>query len=220
MKDHTKDNPVDKNNCVRVVYAGDYHIDLPIYIVHNEEYYLAKKNSNSWDESNPKKIYDWFMDKLDENTEQLRTIIKYLKAWADFQTIANDIKLPSGFILTVLVAENYEYNDRDDAAFGRSIRNIYRKLNNNFLVYNPVNQNEILTNRLTEKQKKDFFDLIAKLRDSSNRALDNINKKESCKIWRKEFGERFPKCEDINDENDELLITKAPAILKDDARSA
>lgn len=28
---HTEQKPIDKTSCVRVIYAGQYHIDLPIY---------------------------------------------------------------------------------------------------------------------------------------------------------------------------------------------
>lgn len=220
VKGHTKDDPIDKNTCIRVVYSGEYHIDLPMYILHNNEYYLAETSIKGWHISNPKKFYDWFMEQLEKNNEQFRTIVKYLKAWADFQSKNKETKLPSGLILTILVAENYACRERDDVAFGRTVRNIYQKISDDFVVHNPVDKNEILTDRLTKKQKDDFIGLILRLMNSANSALGNNNKKESCIIWRELFGDRFPGCDDIKEDNEKVLITESPAILKDDARSA
>jgi hypothetical protein len=67
---------------------------------------------------------------------------------------------------------------------------------------------------------KDFIELLLGLLNSANEALGQQNKKEACKIWRKEFGDRFPCCDNIKESDDKVLYTKAPAILKDDARSA
>ena len=41
VKDHTK-KIENKKNCVRVIYADEYHIDLAIYRKINSEYHLAR----------------------------------------------------------------------------------------------------------------------------------------------------------------------------------
>lgn len=220
VKGHTKEDPIDKRTCVRVVYSGQYHVDLPIYGIYNKEHYLAEKGESGWHVSNPQTLHNWFMKQLKVNGEQLRTSVKYLKAWADYQAKTKSVTLPSGLILTVLVAENYTLRDRDDAAFGRTVKNIYQKVSSALVVCNPVDKSEILTERLTDKQKKDFIELLLGLLNSANEALGQQNKKEACKIWRKEFGDRFPCCDDIKESDDKVLHTRAPAILKDDARSA
>ena len=42
--DRTDKDSVDKNTCVRVMYAANYHIDLPIYIMKDSVPYLAHKS--------------------------------------------------------------------------------------------------------------------------------------------------------------------------------
>jgi hypothetical protein len=219
VEGHTKEDPIDKRTCVRVIYSGQYHVDLPIYGEYKKAYYLAEKGENGWHTSDPRALADWFKKQVKQSGEQLRNIVRYLKAWADYKSKSKNVKLPNGLILTVLVVENHANKERDDSAFGRTIRNIYQKIVDSLVVYNPVDQSEILTERLTETQKKTFKDLLASLLDSANKALDEKNKKESCKIWRKEFGDRFPCCDDIKEE-ESLRYTSSPAILKDDARSA
>ena len=220
VKGHTKEDPIDKRTCVRVIYSGQYHVDLPIYGIYNNEHYLAEKGERGWHVSDPQILHNWFMNQLKVNGEQLRTTVKYLKAWADYQTKTKNLTLPSGLVLTILVAKSYTSRDRDDTAFGRTVKNIYQNISNALAVCNPVDESEVLTEYLTDQQKKVFIELLLELMDSTNEALGQQSKKEACKIWRREFGSRFPCCDDIKELEETVLHTKAPAILKDDARSA
>lgn len=219
VKGHTKENSIDKRTCVRVVYSGQYHVDLPIYGEYKSSFYLAEKGERGWNISDPIALTNWFKKQVKQNGEQLRNIVGYLKAWADYKSKSKNVILPSGLILTILAVENYVSRERDDSAFGRTVRNIYQKTIDSFIVYNPVDTNEVLTNNLSDTQKKNFKELLLNLLDSANKALGEGSKKEACKIWRKEFGERFPCCDDIKDV-ETALYTSSPAILKDDARSA
>jgi hypothetical protein len=216
VKGHTKEDPLDKRACIRVLYSGKYHVDLPVYGIYKEEIYLAEKGEKGWNISNPKNLLEWFDKQVNDKGEQIIKIIRYFKAWADYQGKSKNKKLPSGLILTILAIENYEKRDRDDDTFGRTIRNINQYITNSFIIYNPVNGNEILSEHLKENQKEDFKLLISNLLYNTNRALGEVNKKEACKIWREEFGDRFTNCDNIEDK----LKTSSPALLRDDARSA
>lgn len=219
VKGHTKDDPIDKRTCIRVVYIGEHHVDLPIYGEYGGKYYLAEKEEKGWHPSDPEALTDLFKKQVKQNGEQLRRTVRYLKAWTDYKSKTNNVKLPSGLILTVLAVENYTSRARDDSAFGRTIRGIYEKISDSFIVHNPVDRTEILSNSLTDIQKKNFKDLLYNLVECANKTLGEKSKKEACKIWRKELGDRFPCCDDIKDE-ESPLHTSGPAILKDDARSA
>lgn len=203
VRGHTKEDPVDKNPCIRVIYSGQYHVDLPIYGEYKNEFYLAERGEKGWHVSDPKALTEWFKNQVKQNDEQLRNIVRYLKAWADYKSKSKNVILPSGLILTILAVENYASRERDDSAFGRTVRNIYQKIDDSFIVYNPVDQSEILTDRLTDTQKKNFKDLLSNLLDSANKAVEEKSKKDACKIWGKEFGDRFPCCDDVKEEKGE-----------------
>lgn len=219
VKGHTEEDPMDKRTCVRVVYSGHYHVDLPIYGEYKDNFYLAKKGVSGWNISDPKSLTNWIKKQVKQNGGQVRNIVRYLKAWVDYKSKSKNVILPSGLILTILVAENYANKERDDSSFGRTVRNIFQKIIDSFIVYNPVDGNEVLSDRLSETQKKNFKELLFNLWDNANKALGEKSKKKACKIWRKEFGERFPFCDNIK-EKETPLYTYSPAILKDDARSA
>jgi len=218
VKGHTDKEPVDKRACVRVIYSGRYHVDLPIYGESEELFYLAEKGENSWNESNPKGLTEWFKKEVELKGEQLRRVVRYLKAWADFKENTNG-KMPSGLLLTVLAAYNHEKYQRDDTCMGATVKKIHTSVSTNFVVDNPVDNNEDLANRLTESQKETFKNLLSRLLVSAGTALKDDSRKKASETWQKEFGDRFPVADDP-DKQRELLKTSAPALLKNDARSA
>ncbi len=103
---HTSEKPMDKRTCVRVRYTGQYHVDLPAYGELNGKYLLAVKGETKWPHSDPLALTDWFVGQVKSQGEQLRRIVRYLKAWADFKSNRGG-EMPSGLILTVLAANHF-----------------------------------------------------------------------------------------------------------------
>lgn len=134
---HTSNDPIDKNTCIRVVYEEKYHIDLPIYIMgeddsNNECAYLAHK-SKGWVESDPKAFREWFQECVNENGQVIRHMVKYLKAWK----MKKGVDVP-GMAITILVCNNYLITaDRDDVSLLDTITNILDSLEMEFKCYKP-----------------------------------------------------------------------------------
>ena len=216
---HTNENPVDKRTCVRVKYANNYHVDLPIYGTSEDLPYLAEKFDSGWHISDPCKLKDWFIDQVQTQGEQLRYIVRYIKAWADFDSQSHG-ECSSSIILTVLATGCfYPYMNRDDASFARTLNNIRDSVCTLFRVKNPIDESEIISDRLTNAQKDLFKNRINAAVSGASKALQTNSNKEGCKEWRILLGNRFPNC-DLIEENTVALKTIAPAILHDDARSA
>ena len=151
---HTSQKPICKNKCIRVKYAQDsngylYHVDLPIYTVHNDEYYLAV-GDEGWINSNPQAIVDWFRDEIKEK-EQLRRIVRYLKSWVKLKSW-NTTK-PSGLITTILCANHFNNGglpDDDDIALCNTIQGIrtfledeLKKDEGNYCLVNPAEKTKV-----------------------------------------------------------------------------
>lgn len=215
---HTKEKPIDKRTCVRVQYAGQYHADLPIYAKLYRDFLLAEKGAKGWHHSDPKALTQWFIENVKQHSEQLRRIVRYLKAWADFQ--AGRIgKMPSGLILTVLAARNFLPNERDDLSFADTAYAISNAVNFVFCVYNPVDSDEDLTARLTDEQKARFQEAISNLASDAAIAVDADAREEASKLWRRQLGDRFPAVEKDDNANHKkkdasklaaLYVTKNP----------
>lgn len=217
VEKHTKEKPTDKRTCVRVNYSGNYHADLPIYSFHKNEPYLAEKGDAGWHPSDAKAFVDWFKGKVKDKGQQVRRLVKYLKAWADNQSKSGN--LPSGFVLTILIVEEYEKAEREDVSFSATVKNINNRIKKSENFLNPVDEDENLRYRISDAQMRNFKKRLSSLVGSASSALKEESKKEACKKWRKEFGDKFSSCENIED-SESALTTSAPALLRDDARSA
>jgi hypothetical protein len=227
-KDNEYEEIKDKPTCVRVQYKQGFHIDLPIYYADNFICPDLAETSKGWLLSNPVEFIAWFEEKtqsgfkkafLYESLEyaepyqqwitdirkkdcQLRRLVRYMKAWADLKRS----EMPCGIIMTILVANNFVVNERDDIAFRDTLVNIKHYLNDNgFICPRPTSPSgEDLFSSTSQVEKTYFMNALTNLIQSATNAINAINEKEACKEWEKHFGSRFP-CH---------LATDAPAVVK------
>jgi hypothetical protein len=207
VKTHTSTPPENKTTCVRVTYKPvspgsdfGYHVDLPVYGKYTdwwaEKYTVIGMNDErQWNQkSHPLAFTDWFNKqclKNEKDKKQLIRIVKYLKAWKDFQT--KDIKMPSGMILTIIAAKNFQFDDRDDIALCKTLDLIYFNLWWGFWVIKPVEPgNDLVDSSIFPSRRKKFFmQKLEELRDDAQKALDSTSNSEAISIWQKHFGDRF-----------------------------
>ena len=148
---------------------------------------LAAKSG--WEKSDPKELCDWFNEKVKLNGYQIRRLVKYFKAWADYQ----NRKMPSGIAFTVWVAKHYVRRDRDDLSFYETAKAIKRS----FGIFsvecpNPATPNDDLLNKLNDQQIDNFQDEFNHLIKQCEAALLEKNEENACKVWRQVFGYSFP----------------------------
>jgi hypothetical protein len=192
---YTKEKPIDKRTCVRVRYACQYHIDLPSYATLDGKPMLAEKGEKGWHESDPVALTEWFIDQVKKSGEQLRRFVRFFKAWADYQSRSRGT-MPCSLILTVLAAQCFHSNERDDVSVANTARAISDAVQVQFCVYNPVDHTEELTRRLSDEEKKRFQQAIADFANDAAEAIKSESRKDASKLWRGQFGDRFPLVED------------------------
>jgi len=203
---HTSQKPIDKRTCVRVPYAGQYHVDLPAYGELNGDYLLAEKGEKGWHRSDPLALTNWFNGRVKVHGEQLRRIVRYLKAWMDFQSSRRG-KMSNGLILTIMASNHFYAITRDDICFANILRAIADAVTVVFRVYNPVDATEELTSRLTDQQKSIFQEVVADAADAAIEAIKIDDRHEASNIWRIQFGDRFPAVGKKDDVNQKKAIT-------------
>ena len=215
VQGYTSTEPIDKNTCIRVVFADNYHIDLPIYINKDETIYLAHKEKG-WTVSDPKEFTDCFIDKVKSYGEQVRSIVKYLKAWKDYKGI--DLK---GIEITILVGDNFYKNAENDLnSLLGTIVNINNTLNYNFSCKKPVRPYEDLFDKKTESQRQQILDSLKELEEKLDEAVNEKDIDKVNEILKEMFGDRFPKIEKEKEEQEKYVKTSSPAIIKNDGHSA
>lgn len=175
-----KTPPEVRGNCVRIYYADGFHVDMPVYRTYEENGTSHKElaSSGTWKASAPEDITNWFNEQVtvkspdETNGRQMRRIVRLLKAWTKSRS---SWRMPSGFVLTVLVDETYyknvEWKDRDDLALLHVMRLIRNRLQINEKVYRPVSPREEITRETTMGR-------VRKLRDELEFSISELSKIE------------------------------------------
>lgn len=210
VKGHTDKDPIDKNTCIRTLFADGHNIDQPIYYKKGDMPELAHK-SKGWIESDPLAFAGWFNDMADQEP-QLRRMARCGKGWIDKREFENESKsMPSGMILTILIAENAVYRtDRDDIALKETLVNIQAALKSNFACYRPTTPKG--ENLLENYPHKDYFmDCLSKFIEDAKKALESKNIRKATEYWRTHLSDRFPLGED-KDETSNASIGLASII--------
>lgn len=169
---------------------------MPIYWLEKEGDIpkLAHK-AKGFIESDPQAFSNWVKEKLQLANQkqfgQLLRLIRFAKAWKNFRETENgSLRLPSGFLLTVLFCEEYESADNDDTSLKRTLERIYSRLENKYECKRPTIP---IDEDLLEKYSKDsFLPELKKFRDWASEANALECEKAASEVWRKCFGDRFP----------------------------
>lgn len=213
-----------KQRCSRASYVRQFHIDTPVYHLHPErEVRRLACWSNDWENSDPKLLYKWFRDAVTgDDREQLRRLIRYLKAWAavSFDDISES--RPSSILLTVLVTEVYQrlgfqrlLGMADDDALIAVIKAVHERLIEDRRVFNPVNRREDL-NRMSKDGWDGFVPQLDALLDIAQRAGDAMDEAGAALIWSEAFSFLMPLPEadqvEVVDEGSGRALMQLPEI--------
>ena len=221
VKGHTTEGAEDTKPCVRVNYADGHHIDLPIYfMVDGDEHPTLAHKANPWMDSDPRELLNWFHGRQEH--PQLRRIVRYLKAWADYINYTKDGKMPTGCILTMLAVEHYSANERDDVAMKNVLNSMYNSLSadDGFHCYRPTFPKDEDLFEHYKKTRKDFFLTQLKLfSQDASRAIESKNQKDGCLKWQKYFGDRFS-CSTAKDVDEDAQKKEMSGTIKTNSKFA
>lgn len=208
VKGHTEQDPLDKNTCVRVLFADGHNIDIPIYYKNGSIPELAHKR-DGWIESDPQAFSQWFNQKAEEN-DQLRRLVRYMKAWKDYREFSRkDKPLPSGLIFTILTVNSFYPHERDDVSLKETLVRMEAALSKNFECLRPTTPaSEDLLNDYNNKDH--FLEVLRKFLAEAKKALEEKNKRKSCEYWQNQLGERFT-CSTVPNEDEDTSATKGLA---------
>lgn len=160
---------------------------------------LMATKTNGWRDSDPRPVKDWVNNEVGIKGEQLRRVMRYIKAWRDHQTWDPD-KDPKSILLMVATAEAFDVSvhGHDDVAMAKvceRLPEILRgKVINPVTLNRPADKQEDLAARLDRDGIRDL--LISRMENLSrciNHAIYECGDPEkACAILRSEFGIRLP----------------------------
>ncbi len=153
----------------------------------SDEVLLAHRDEN-WKVSDPRVIKDWFTQQVKGKGEQLRRIVRYLKAFRDKQWPTGG---PSSILLMTAAEPLFQKHDgRDDLALLNVLQKLPERLRNG--VNNPTDHSECLTDRLSRKEIEHAALKYEELSKDLADCLHNSDRDQACTRMRETFGPRFP----------------------------
>lgn len=217
LEKHTDLGVEIKEPCVTVRYSEDkkekYHVDIAVYSNYESDITLklARGTENSknkyWESSEPSRLIGLINDKYsDEDREQFRRVIRYLKRWKDLKFITSGNSAPRGIALTI-IAYNYfipiksgdEYDDL--AALIHLVSSMisrfkYTSFNGEntwrIEVKLPVAPYNDLFSKMTNQQMNVFKENLENLKDLLASAQSATTNEDGLLSLNEAFGEDFP----------------------------
>ena len=190
-----------KDRCVRIDYAGDFHMD--VVPTHYDEFfdtlYVPDRKVEKWSETNPKGYIQWCSDKNDEFNGKFTRVAKFLKWWRN-RVFGMDSAVKS-IILTTLIGEHFSSDCSADAdALLGTVRNL-----NIFLQWNSsvprISNPSLSTEDLARDWKQEHYETFKSRVDSLLKKIEDAYHEEdlekSIEKWRNIFGDVFPSQEEV-----------------------
>jgi len=214
-----------KERCSRASYQHQFHIDTPVYHLDTD---TDKRRlaclTKGWEDSDPKAFYKWFRDaRTGGQREQLRRLIRYLKAWAALSFDDIPDSRPTSILLTVLATEAYDgiglallFGVEDDDALLSIIKTIHDRLNKDRCVQNPATKAVEDLNRMSVEAWAAFLPRLDALLDIAQRADEAEGEPAAALIWSEAFSflMPLPEVDEVNvvDERTSRALMQLPDI--------
>lgn len=220
---HTDQAPEDNDPCVTVNYADGHHVDLPTYFMIEDETPQLSHRKTPWLESDPKGLREWFNEECRQK-QNLKRMVRYLKAWCDYYNSETGKKMPTGCILTMLAAEHYVVvaeENREDVQMKDILVKMYDSLSaeNGFHCNRPTAPYDDLFDGYSIKRKNDFLGELKAFKEDAERAINSKNPRDACAKWQKHFGPRFS-CSTAKDEDEDAQQKTFAGVIKNESRYA
>jgi hypothetical protein len=154
---------------------------------------LLAHREEDWIESDPRPVKTWFQNEVQARGEQLRRVVRYLKAYRDWAWPSGG---PASLLLMAAAVPKFERRDRrDDLALLDVVAALPSALRKG--VCNPVDEKESLTERLRKcNHEKDLVEEAATRFEECEKLLRGAlaagNAAQACTWMQQAFGIRFP----------------------------
>lgn len=196
--------PEVRPNCVRVLYAAGYHVDLPVYrrVVTKDFFGQEREHfelaSSDWKRSDARDVTAWFNDQNDRkspdtsNGRQLRRLTRDIKAFARSRSSWQG-RILSGFGITKLVVDRFSGDgEREDRALYNTMKAVRDQLNWSLEVRHPCTPNETITSGSDDPRARFLRDKLTEALDNLAPLFDsNCTRKTALKCWDKVFNTTF-----------------------------
>lgn len=177
------------------------------------------KNDGEWKVSNCERVREWFLGVCKEQAgegQQLRSIVRYIKAWRDYNFDPNERKQPISLALMILTVDSYEHcQQRDDKALAKVVSELPNRFLEDITCPNiKDHEEEVFNDYKSDKNKYRQQDskLAQDFSDTLNYCLTEATAAEKC-LYALEIclGDKIPSNEDLVSIHNEISQGAADA---------
>jgi len=187
-----------RDRCVRLRYAGDFHVDIvpadcPGNI--NGILLIPDREAKNWNQTHPKGYMGWCDRIQDASNDKFTRVVKMLKWWRNLK-FGKDSG-PRSMVLTTLVGNHIPSGCSSDAeALVLTMESMNAYLSSSYLVPvipNPSLANENLARDWTQEQFELLKERFQAATEKARKAYEEQDKDQSISLWQELFGGAFPK---------------------------
>ena len=185
-----------KERCVRINYAGDFHLDVVPCLTYQGDQFICNRLTNQFEPTDGTGFRDWFNKKNQETNGNLKLVTRLLKYLRDHK---ETFTAPS-VLLTTLIG-NAVNNGEGDANFRTvpdALLTVTNRIDqflqsNRFMpkIVNPALPSESFTRHWDRTKYLHFRDMFNRYTQRINEAYRQTDPEKSVAQWRQLFGDRF-----------------------------
>ena len=192
-------------------------MDVVPVIPCGEMYLIPDRKQEEWLLTNPPGHTTWTTRINDLANGHFKPLVKLMKWWRrQNPTIA---KKPKGFVIECITAKCMNYSETYyGELFVQTLENIVNKYAVNVLlntvpnISDPAGTGNFVTDGITPDAFAGFYNKAKAHAELGRKALNETDAEKATELWRKIFGDRFPKTEASNSES-LLAAASAPSSL-------
>lgn len=209
-----------KRPCVRVQYhrKGEeiYHVDFAVYSGYNwdNQTYLAKgflgsaPENQVWEISEPSGLLEAFQQKFpnEEDRNQFRRVIRFMKRWKDVNFTAGGNARPTGIAITGCAMNWFQVKTVYNSSNGKwsyddltALKNLAQSIiyqfdywNTRISVHLPVPPRNDLFEKMSDRQMGNFKSKLEVLVDVLTKVAAVSDTASACDSLQRVFGDDFP----------------------------
>jgi hypothetical protein len=195
-----------KCRCVRVVYAGDYHVDVvPFVVLSDGRQVIVNGDDDDWEDTDPAGFTAWMKAKNDITGGNLKRVVRLLKYLRDYR---NNFRRTRSVLLTAMLGERVDAAKRiGDPAYYEDLPTTFFHLITDLDTWLPDTKPSIVDpsgatdpygnpvtfdHRWTPDTYQAFRDKISTIAADTKAAYeDDTSIEHSLQLWQKVFGPDF-----------------------------
>lgn len=187
-----------KTRCVRLDYAGEFHLDMVPCIERMGGIYICNRETNDFEQSDGTGYRDWLNAKNSITNGKLKKVTRLLKYLRNHKKTFS----AKSILLTTLIAQQIDEQDAADdfASVPLALKEISNRLNQ-FLqanhgiptISNPALPSENFNRHWDQDKYENFRSKFNSYNQKINGAYQEDDHNESVRKWREIFGDKFGK---------------------------